>query len=102
MRTGNEPVTARSPLRMRFWLSVWGLIWCGGAAAVFALVAAPVLAGVCAALALIALVDLGVIVHRMRQGPHFQPGRDVPPYEPVHEDRRRAARGFGGRHVHHP
>ncbi|WP_256966746.1 DUF6343 family protein, partial [Streptomyces caniscabiei] len=27
MRTGSEPTTARSPLRMRLWLSVWGLIW---------------------------------------------------------------------------
>lgn len=27
MRTGNEPVTARSPLRLRLWLSLWGLIW---------------------------------------------------------------------------
>lgn len=27
MRSGNEPVTARSPLRLRFWLGVWGLVW---------------------------------------------------------------------------
>lgn len=27
MRTGSEPSTARSPLRMRLWLSVWGMIW---------------------------------------------------------------------------
>ncbi|WP_329458385.1 DUF6343 family protein [Streptomyces sp. NBC_01497] len=97
MRTGNEPVTARSALRLRFWLSVWGLIWCGGAAAVFALVSVPVLAGVCAALALIAVVDLAVIVHRMRQGAHFQPGRDVPPYEPVYGARRQRP----PRHLHH-
>jgi hypothetical protein len=103
MRTGSEPVTARSALRMRFWLSIWGLIWCGGAAALFALVSVPVLAGVCAALALIALVDLGVIVHRMRQGPRFQPGRDVPPYEPLPQPRQRPpGRGFGGRLHRHP
>ncbi|MEW2548789.1 DUF6343 family protein [Streptomyces sp. NPDC047002] len=103
MRTGSEPVTARSALRMRFWLSLWGLLWCGGAAAVLALLSAPVLAGICAALALIALVDLGVIVHRMRQGPHFQPGRDVPPYEPVREPRRRdGGRGYGRHLRHHP
>jgi Family of unknown function (DUF6343) len=83
MRTGSEPVTARSALRMRFWLSVWGLIWTAAGAAAFALADAPVFAGICAALALIALVDLVVIVRRMRQGPHFQPGPDIPPYEPV-------------------
>ena len=27
MRTGSEPATARSALRARFWLSVWGLVW---------------------------------------------------------------------------
>lgn len=91
MRTGSEPVTARSALRMRFWLSVWGLIWAGAAAAVFAALDARPYAGVCAAIALIALVDLVVIVRRMRQGPHFQPGRDIPPYEPV-RDRRRPRR----------
>ncbi len=34
MRTGSEPVTARSPLRMRLWLSLWGMAW-----ALFGLVA---------------------------------------------------------------
>ncbi len=34
MRTGSEPVTARSPLRMRLWLSLWGTAW-----ALFGLVA---------------------------------------------------------------
>ena len=27
-------------------------------------------------------VDFAVVVRHIRQGPHFQPGRDVPPYEP--------------------
>lgn len=31
MRTGSEPTTARSPLRLRFWLSLWGLVWAAGA-----------------------------------------------------------------------
>jgi hypothetical protein len=36
----------------------------------------------CAVLLVIALIDLVVILRRIRQGPHFQPGRDVPPYLP--------------------
>ncbi|MEU6893563.1 DUF6343 family protein [Streptomyces sp. NPDC046557] len=84
MRTGNEPVTARSPLRLRLWLSLWGLLWAAGGAAVFALAGRPGWAAACGALAVLAAVDLIVVVHHIRQGPHYQPGRDVPPYEPPH------------------
>ena len=38
MRTGSEPRTARSALRMRLWLSVWGLAWATFGTAAFALV----------------------------------------------------------------
>lgn len=82
MRTGSEPVTARSPLRMRFWLSIWGLIWFTGGVVAFSVVGATGWAAACAVLWVIAAVDLVVIVRHMRQGPHFQPGRDVPPYFP--------------------
>ncbi|MFI6346842.1 DUF6343 family protein [Streptomyces sp. NPDC050560] len=82
MRTGSEPATARSALRMRLWLSVWGLLWFGGGTAAFAVVGRVGWAALCGALALVALVNLAVVVHRMRQGPRFQPGRDVPPYLP--------------------
>jgi hypothetical protein len=81
-RTGNEPITARSALRMRFWLALWGLIWTAGGTVAFAFVGRSGWAALCAALALLAAVDLVVIVHRIRQGPHFQPGRNVPPYPP--------------------
>lgn len=37
MRTGSEPATARSALRARFWLSLWGLVWAIFGTAVFAL-----------------------------------------------------------------
>ncbi|MEU3598026.1 DUF6343 family protein [Streptomyces sp. NPDC006798] len=97
MRTGSEPVTARSPLRMRFWLSVWGLIWAGGGTAVFLLTSHPGWAALCGALLLIVLVDLVVVVRHIRQGPHFQPGRDIPPYEPVREEHDRAGPGPAGR-----
>ncbi|WP_329194359.1 MULTISPECIES: DUF6343 family protein [unclassified Streptomyces] len=84
MRTGNEPVTARSPLRLRLWLSLWGLIWAAGGAALFSLGERPGWAAACAVVAVLAAVDSLVVVHHIRQGPHYQPGRDVPPYEPPH------------------
>ncbi|MFJ9341220.1 DUF6343 family protein [Streptomyces sp. NPDC101733] len=82
MRTGNEPVTARSPLRLRFWLSLWGLVWAAAGAVAFSLVGRPGWAAACAVVVLLAGADLFVVVRHMRQGPHYQPGRDVPPYEP--------------------
>ncbi|MGW4030858.1 DUF6343 family protein [Streptomyces sp. NPDC004838] len=87
MRTGSEPITARSPLRMRFWLSVWGLIWTAGGTAIFALASHPGWAALCGVLLLIVLTDMAFVVRHMRQGPHYQPGRDIPPYEPVHDER---------------
>ena len=41
MRTGSEPTTARSALRARFWLSVWGLVWAIFGTAAFAVVGRP-------------------------------------------------------------
>ncbi|MET3987043.1 DUF6343 family protein [Streptomyces sp. PvR034] len=84
MRTGNEPVTARSPLRLRFWLSVWGLLWAAAGTAAFAVAGQPAWAAVCGALLLLVSVDMAMIVRHIHQGPHYQPGRDVPPYEPPH------------------
>ncbi|GGW32810.1 DUF6343 family protein [Streptomyces xantholiticus] len=82
MRTGSEPITARSPLRMRFWLGVWGLAWTGAGTIAFALAERLGWALVCGALFLVVAVDLVMVLRHIRQGPHFQPGRDVPPYEP--------------------
>ncbi|MEI5009696.1 DUF6343 family protein [Streptomyces sp. NPDC087659] len=89
MRTGNEPVTARSPLRMRFWLSVWGLLWAVAGTALFALVERPGWAIACAVLSLVVMTDLMIVVHRLHQGPHYQPGPGIPPYEPDRRDGRR-------------
>ncbi|RDG39194.1 DUF6343 family protein [Streptomyces corynorhini] len=83
-RTGSEPVTARSPLRMRFWLSLWGVFWTGAGTVVFALAGRPWWALACAVLLLIVVTDLVVILRHFRQGPRFQPGRDVGPYPPGH------------------
>ncbi|MFJ8543145.1 DUF6343 family protein [Streptomyces sp. NPDC093586] len=82
MRTGSEPATARSALRARFWLSLWGLVWATFGTALFALIGPPGWAAAFGALWLVIAVDLTVIVHRIRQGPHYQPGPDIPPYRP--------------------
>ncbi|WP_055698357.1 DUF6343 family protein [Streptomyces silaceus] len=82
MRTGSEPTTARSPLRMRLWFSVWGLIWAVFGTAAFALTGRTGWAVACGVLVVVVVADLAWVVHRMRQGAHYQPGRDVPPYEP--------------------
>ena len=83
-RTGDEPSHARSPLRMRLVLACLGLV--NGLLGVgifgFWLRTLPFL--VCfAALTAISLVNIVVVLVRIRQGAHFQPGRDVPPYHPV-------------------
>ncbi|MEU0336875.1 DUF6343 family protein [Streptomyces sp. NPDC006193] len=82
MRTGSEPVTARSALRARLWLSVWGLLWAVFGTAAFALSGHPGWAAACGVLWLVATADLVVVLRHMRQGPHHQPGHDVPPYPP--------------------
>ncbi|MFD3918456.1 DUF6343 family protein [Streptomyces sp. NPDC058595] len=66
---------------MRWWLSVWGLIWTGFGTAAFAIAGRPGWAIACGVLLLIVATDFLVVVHRKRQGSRFQPGRDVPPYE---------------------
>jgi len=83
MRTGSEPVTARSPLRLRLGLAGLGL-GCSVLAvpALAGRVALPVV-GAFAAVAVIAAVDVVVIVRRIRQGAHFQPSPAIPPYHAV-------------------
>ncbi len=82
MRTGNEPLHARSPLRMRCGLALWGLLCATAGAVAFADVGRPEWAAACAAVAMVAVMDLVMVIRHIRQGPHYQPGRDVPPYEP--------------------
>ncbi|MDQ0796962.1 hypothetical protein QFZ58_005450 [Streptomyces sp. B1I3] len=82
MRTGSEPATARSPLRMRLWLSVWGMAWAAFGLAAFLVAGRVGWATACGVLLLVALTDCCLVVRHIRQGPHYQPGRDIPPYEP--------------------
>ncbi|MER6345637.1 DUF6343 family protein [Streptomyces sp. NPDC001595] len=88
MRTGSEPRTARSALRARVWLTLWGLVWAIFGTAAFAIAGRVGWAAACGALCLVATVDLIVILRHIRQGPHYQPGRDVPPYPPPDEPTR--------------
>lgn len=87
-RTGDEPMHARSPLRMRLVLAFVGLA--NGLLGVgifgFWLRALP-FAIFFGAVTVIALGNIVVVIHRIRQGAHFQPGRDIPPYHPVEEPR---------------
>ncbi|GAA4334287.1 DUF6343 family protein [Streptomyces venetus] len=82
MRTGSEPTTARSALRARFWLSLWGLIWTLFGTVAFTIVGRTGWAIACGVLLLVVTIDLVVVVRHIRQGPHYQPGRDIPPYRP--------------------
>ncbi|MEU9120683.1 DUF6343 family protein [Streptomyces sp. NPDC048506] len=82
MRTGDEPLHARSPLRMRCGLALWGLLWAIAGAVAFADFGRPEWAAACATLALVAATDLVMVIRHIHQGAHYQPGRDVPPYEP--------------------
>ncbi|MER5884372.1 DUF6343 family protein [Streptomyces sp. NPDC001941] len=95
MRTGSEPVTARSALRLRFWLALWGLLWAVAGTVAFALAGRTGWAVACGVLLVVTAVDLCVVARHVRRGPHYQPGRDVPPYEPVAPDpvRRRPRSG---------
>jgi len=60
---------ARSALTLRLWLALFGLVTCTTMAIWLAVVRAPtVLAVVTALLAVVALVDIAVIVRRKRRG----------------------------------
>jgi hypothetical protein len=88
-RTGSEPAQARSPLRLRLTLALCGVVWGAAAAVGFAVAGQPGWAAFVAFVAAVALVDTLVVIRHIRQGPHWQPGRDVPPYRPVEERQRR-------------
>ncbi|MFI9799349.1 MULTISPECIES: DUF6343 family protein [unclassified Streptomyces] len=104
MRTGSEPTTARSPLRIRFWLCVWGVAWAVFGAVAFAIAGRPGWAAACGVLWLVITFDMIMVVRHIRQGPHYQPGRDVPPYAPYEGPGRPPARphGPGPRDPHGP
>lgn len=83
MRSGDEPEHARSPLRARLGLAGFGLATALVAAAAVHSVAPAAVTVLFLVIALVAAVDLVTVNRQIRQGPHFQPGSDVPPYRPV-------------------
>jgi len=88
VRSGNEPSTARSPLRLRLVLALFGvLIGLAGLVVGLAVRERPVWAASGVVL-VVALIDVAVVRTRIRQGPHYQPGSDIPPYQvPPSSDR---------------
>lgn len=68
MRTGSEPLTAKSPLKLRFWLSVWGELLTIGATVGFSLADEPGLAAVSAVLWVLVTIDLIVVLVRLHTG----------------------------------
>jgi membrane protein implicated in regulation of membrane protease activity len=74
MRTGSEPTTARSALRMRFWLSVWGVIWAVFGTVAFAAAGRLGWSLACGLLLLAIVADLVVVVRRIRRR-RREPGR---------------------------
>jgi hypothetical protein len=94
IRSGDEPMHARSPLRMRLTMAVIGFVSAVAGILFFASQHATGWVTACAVIALLTLADAVVVVRHIRAGPHYQPGRDIPPYRPVEEpEDRRPYRG---------
>ena len=85
IRSGDEPMHARSPLRMRLTMALIGFVSAVGGILFFASQGATGWVTACAVIALLALADAIIVVRHIRAGPHYQPGRDIPPYRPVEE-----------------
>ncbi|WP_324611923.1 DUF6343 family protein, partial [Streptomyces rimosus] len=87
---------------MRRGLALWGMVWAAAGTVAFSVAGRPGWAAACAVVAVLAAIDLTIVVRHIHQGAHYQPGKDVPPYEPVHDPRRGAPRhrsadlGWGG------
>ena len=95
MRTGDEPSHARSPLGLRLALTVFGMVSAVIGTVLLATAGRTGWAIAFGALAVLTVADLGVVILRIRQGPHYQPGRDTPPYRPVDPVRRTPVAGSG-------
>ena len=98
VRSGDEPAHARSALRLRLTLAVigWLTAW-AGAVLLWRDTRQPGEALIAAAAGLVAMINAGVVLARLRTGPHYQPGPDVPPYRPVDDPSPRHPSGAGDR-----
>ena len=90
-RSGDEPRNARSPLQLRLVLAGFGVAsGLVGGWLIWVTTGEPVLVAISLSVAVVAAVNVAVVLHRIRMGPHYQPGPDVPPYRPV------TAQGWAG------
>ena len=83
MRTGNEPSHARSPLRLRLALAIFGLSCAIVGCMIFAALDAVGWLVACGLLGLVAILDIIVVLGHIHAGAHYQPGPSIPPYQPV-------------------
>uniref|UniRef100_J1ZS69 Uncharacterized protein n=1 Tax=Streptomyces auratus AGR0001 TaxID=1160718 RepID=J1ZS69_9ACTN len=58
------------------------MLWAIAGTVAFIDAGRPEWAAACAALAMVAATDLAMVIRHIRQGPHYQPGKDIPPYAP--------------------
>lgn len=86
-RSGDEPMHARSPLRLRLVLAGVGLAFAIAGIILFAALDEPALIGVFAAVALFTIIDGAIVLAHIRAGDRYQPGPEVPPYRQRHVDR---------------
>jgi hypothetical protein len=86
VRSGDEPSHARSPLRLRLTLALVGALAALGGAALLWAGHEQMDALIAAGAGLLALANAAVVVRHLRTGPHYQPGRNIPPYRPVDDD----------------
>lgn len=86
LRTGDEPSRARSPLGLRLVMTIVGLVFGLAGTVLFTIAGHIAWAVVFAVTGVIAAIDMAVVIVRIRQGPHFQPGPTTPPYHPVTPD----------------
>ena len=103
-RSGDEPMHARSPLRLRLALTGFGLLAAIAGIVVFAMVDVPALVGVFAAFAALSIADAAIVLRHINAGADYQPGREVPPYRPRRRGRSSSApehpeAGPGRRHA---
>lgn len=82
VRSGDEPMHARSPLRLRLILAALGLACAIAGVVLFALLGSPRFVALFAVIGAITVVDIAIIVRHMREGEGFQPGPEVRPHRP--------------------
>ena len=86
IRSGDEPTHARSALRPRLWLAGFGFVDAVAGVIVFSLLGSRYFVILSIMIGLVSGVNFAVVARHIRQGPHYQPGRSIPPYRPVQDE----------------